>query len=140
MLQAIDYIRSAYRTEDRKYRQAEKQPLPVVYFFKNQGYIDKIFPNTVARNLRAAGRAVETNKPKSKVKPKKNIRAEHEGTKQAEVLALLRRSKGATTADICKTTGWTQHSVHGFLTALRKQERLTAKRVERGTRVYRIAA
>jgi hypothetical protein len=64
-------------------------------------------------------------------------RGEREGTKRAEILAMLR--KGTTTADICKATGWKQHSVHGFLTALRKQGELTAERIEGGTCVYHFA-
>src|SRR5262249_3482968 len=62
VLQAIDYIRNAYRAEDKKYRQV-KQPLPIVYFFKSQTYIDKIFPNAVAQNLRAAARVVLWRRP-----------------------------------------------------------------------------
>ena len=43
------------------------------------------------------------------------------GTKQEAVLALLRRSDGATIADIIDATAWQQHTVRGFLASLNKR-------------------
>jgi hypothetical protein len=37
------------------------------------------------------------------------------GTKKAQVLALLRRTQGATLAELVEATGWQAHSVRGFL-------------------------
>ncbi len=42
-------------------------------------------------------------------------------TKQAAVLALLRRVKGATIAQVMDTTGWQQHTGRGFLAGLKKK-------------------
>ncbi len=38
-----------------------------------------------------------------------------EGTKKAQIIALLGRPEGATLADIQSITGWQPHSVRGFL-------------------------
>ena len=64
------------------------------------------------------------------------------GTKQAQLIALLRRKQGATIAQIVEATGWQPHTVRGaFAGALKKRLGLivTSEKVERGTRVYRLA-
>jgi hypothetical protein len=48
-------------------------------------------------------------------------RKPREGTKQEAVLTLLRRTEGATIAQITETTGWQQHTVRGFLAGLKKK-------------------
>ena len=48
-------------------------------------------------------------------------RAPRQGTKQEAVLALLRRTEGATLAQITDTTGWQPHTVRGFLASLKKK-------------------
>ncbi|WP_431266844.1 DUF3489 domain-containing protein [Dankookia sp. P2] len=40
-----------------------------------------------------------------------------EGTKQQQVLAMLRRPEGATVVQIAEATGWQTHTVRGFLPA-----------------------
>jgi hypothetical protein len=47
-------------------------------------------------------------------------RPPHAGTKQQPVLALLRRSEGATIAQVMDATGRAQHTVRGFLAGLKK--------------------
>ena len=42
-------------------------------------------------------------------------------TKQAQVLVLLRRSEGATVAQIAEVTTWQSHTVRGFLAGLKKK-------------------
>jgi hypothetical protein len=52
------------------------------------------------------------------------------GTKQEAVLALLRRSEGATIAQIIDATGWQAHTVRGFLAGL-KRTGITVEVLER---------
>src|SRR6201987_3842420 len=62
------------------------------------------------------------------------------GSKQAEVIALLRRPEGATVDEVGAATGWQPHTVRGvFSGALKKKLGLAgvAAKEERG-RVYRI--
>ena len=48
-------------------------------------------------------------------------RKPREGTKQEAVLALLRRTEGATIAQIMETTAWASHTCRGFLAGLKKK-------------------
>lgn len=57
-----------------------------------------------------------------------------QGGKQAQVIALLKRSQGATVGEIMEATGWKAHSVRGFLSGvLRKRMGLEVKVVQRDT-------
>ena len=63
-------------------------------------------------------------------------------SKQAQVLAMLRRPQGATLAQICAATEWQQHTVRGtFAGAFKKKLGLTidSSKEAGGERVYRIA-
>jgi len=48
-------------------------------------------------------------------------RKPREGTKQEQVLAMLRRPEGATVARIAEATGWAQHTVRSFSAGLKKK-------------------
>jgi hypothetical protein len=48
-------------------------------------------------------------------------RKQREGTKQQQVLAMLRRPEGATIAQIMEVTGWQSHTVLGFFAGLKKR-------------------
>ena len=64
------------------------------------------------------------------------------GTKQAELVAMLRRTEGATIAEVVAATGWQPHTVRGaFAGALKKRLGLTvvSEKVDGRGRVYRIA-
>ena len=61
-------------------------------------------------------------------------------TKQSKVLSMLHAPSGTTIAAMMKATGWQQHSVRGFLSAVvrnKLQLNLISKMVE-GKRIYRV--
>lgn len=68
---------------------------------------------------------------------------QREGTKQAKLIAMLRRKQGATIAQIVEATGWQPHTVRGaFAGVLKKRLGLTvvSEKVEGKERVYRLPA
>lgn len=65
-----------------------------------------------------------------------------DNSKQAKVIAMLRRPEGATIVQICEATGWKQHTVRGtFAGAFKKKLGLeiTSSKEDNLGRVYRIA-
>ena len=65
-----------------------------------------------------------------------------DNSKQAQVIAMLKRPEGATIAQVCAATGWQQHTVRGtFAGAFKKKLGLTlaSDKPQGGERVYRIA-
>jgi hypothetical protein len=69
-------------------------------------------------------------------------RRTRDNSKQAQVIAMLKRPEGATIAQVCAVTGWQQHTVRGtFAGAFKKKLGLTlaSDKPQGGERVYRIA-
>jgi hypothetical protein len=57
------------------------------------------------------------------------------------VLALLKRSGGATLKDLMRATGWQPHSVRGFLSGGKKKKlTITSAKAEDGERRYSVQA
>jgi hypothetical protein len=65
---------------------------------------------------------------------------ESHGNKKADVVALMKRTKGVTLAEIMKLTGWQKHTVRGFVSLLRSKggEKIESLRNAAGQRTYRI--
>lgn len=66
-----------------------------------------------------------------------------EGTKEAMLIAMLRRPEGATIAQVIEATGWQPHTVRGAISGALKKKRgleIASERGESGELVYRIAA
>jgi Protein of unknown function (DUF3489) len=68
-------------------------------------------------------------------------RRTRENTKQAAMIALLRRPEGATLAQLIERTGWQSHSVRGALALMKRHAgtAVTSEKVE-GVRTYRLPA
>jgi hypothetical protein len=104
---------------------------------------------TTSRKTR---KAVPGNRPsggRPTAKPTKNPcrsaakkvaeRAIQPGTKQATLVALLERPKGATIAQMCAKTRWQAHSVRAALTGLRKRGfGISRAANDAGTTVYNL--
>jgi hypothetical protein len=60
--------------------------------------------------------------------------------KKAEVIAMMKRAKGATLAEIMELTGWQKHTIRGFVSILGSKggETIESSKNEAGDRVYRI--
>ena len=92
---------------------------------------------------------------KAKAAPKKEAKADKKSAKReaakaaaprtdskgAKILAMIERAKGATLAEIMKTTAWQAHSVRGFLSTAAKKHglKIESTKTESGDRLYKIA-
>ncbi len=86
------------------------------------------------RRQRATRKAADPEQ-KAKTSPS----AIRPGTKQALLVELLSRRKGATVTDLQKATGWLPHTVRASLTGLRKKGfTVASEKPEKGERFYRI--
>jgi hypothetical protein len=72
-------------------------------------------------------------------KAKENA-APREGTKTAQVVAMLQRKNGATLAEIMDKMGWQKHTVRGFMAGAMKKAGYTVEsfKSDKGERTYRI--
>jgi len=79
--------------------------------------------------------------PKGKKAAKaKEAAAPREGSKTAQVIAMLQRKNGATLPEIVKTMGWQKHTVRGFMAGAMKKAGFTVEsfKPEGGDRTYKI--
>jgi hypothetical protein len=63
-----------------------------------------------------------------------------EGSKTAQVVAMLQRKNGATLAEIMEKMGWQKHTVRGFMAGAMKKAGYTVEsfKSDKGGRTYRI--
>lgn len=93
----------------------------------------------------AAGQQADPPATKTKAPARKRIMplkpASRSDSKQAKVIALLKRPGGATLDALMKATGWQRHTIRGAIAgALKKRLKLkvTSTKSADGARVYRI--
>jgi hypothetical protein len=86
-----------------------------------------------AKKAKPAKKARRAKKPATKPKSDRT-------SKKAEVIALMKRTKGATLAEIMKATGWQPHTVRGFVSILGSKggEKVESSKNPEGARTYRI--
>ncbi len=95
----------------------------------------------VAARRKASSRSRKPNRsPKKQHRAKQPKRAVRTNSKQAQILAMLRRANGATIPGMMEKTGWQAHSVRGFLAGtVRAKLGLTLVSEKAGDkRIYRI--
>ena len=72
-------------------------------------------------------------------KPASKPRADRTN-KKAQVIAMMKRAKGATLPEIMKATGWQPHTVRGFVSILGSKggEKIESSKNASGERTYKI--
>lgn len=100
-------------------------------------------PTRTASEKQARGKTSTKPKPiRAQAAPKGDASASAAKGKLASVIAMLRRQKGATIAELCKSTGWQAHSVRGVISGTIKKKlglKVTSEKSD-GVRTYRIAS
>ena len=87
-----------------------------------------------------AGRTKKAPKAPKVAKPAKSESGPREGSKTAQVVAMLQREGGATLPEIMTTMGWQKHTVRGFMAGAMKKAGYAVEsfKPEGGERTYRI--
>jgi hypothetical protein len=88
-----------------------------------------------ATPTKSASKVKETAKKEESAGPR-------EGSKTAQVVAMLQRKNGATLGEIMNTMGWQKHTVRGFMAGAMKKAGYAVEsfKPEGGERTYRIKA
>jgi hypothetical protein len=92
------------------------------------------------RGKRTAKKAKPAKKEAPVKTPATKPRA-NRANKKAELIALMKRAKGATLAEIMAAAGWQAHTVRGFVSILGSKggEKIESANNDAGERTYRIA-
>jgi hypothetical protein len=95
----------------------------------------------------AAGRAAALEDETTEAPAAENATAKakpqiREGTKQATLIAMLRRPEGADLDEIALATGWQKHTIRGAISGALKKKlglEVTSTRDGQGRRIYKLA-
>jgi hypothetical protein len=107
---------------------------------------DRRQPNLGAKGAPAKAKATKkATAAKKEPKGKKAVKAQEtagprEGSKTAQVVAMLQRKNGATLAEIMDKMGWLRHTVRGFMAGAMKKAGFNVEsfKPDGGERTYRI--
>lgn len=105
------------------------------WFIAAEGYDALGIPRKAPVSVEAIDAVIESATPRTRTN-------NNSGSKQAQVIAMLKRPEGATIAQICEATGWQAHTVRGtFAGAFKKKLGLeiTSSKEQGGERIYTIA-
>jgi len=104
---------------------------------------DQTRPDDILRVLRAAiARAEGQPRQPRQAHESRRQRLPRQGSKESQVIAMLRRPEGATLAQIGESTGWQTHTIRGFFAAALKKRHglaVTSEKPQGGERTYRLA-
>ena len=120
---------------DGMFNRALITPLHDEWFVTAEGY-DALGVPRKGPMTRAEIDAIATQPTQVEDKPRSR-----NNSKQAQVIALLKRPEGATIAQVMNVTGWQQHTVRGtFAGAFKKKLGLTitSEKPVDGERIYRV--
>jgi outer membrane biosynthesis protein TonB len=110
---------------------------------------------TPAADAQPSQPEAKPKKPTKGVKPAKKAKAKkaqpakkpapkpaaERSNKKADVIAMMKRAKGASLPEIMEATGWQKHTVRGFVSILGKKgaEKIESSKSAAGERVYKMA-
>lgn len=106
------------------------------WFVAAEGYEALGMPGRKPITLAALDTLIESAELNNSAKPRAR-----DNSKQAQVIAMLKRAEGATITQICEATGWQSHTVRGtFAGAFKKKLGLeiTSNKPDGSERTYRI--
>ena len=106
------------------------------WFVAAEGYEALGIPRRAPITLAALDSVIESAEASPAAKPRTR-----DNSKQAQVIAMLKRAEGATITQICEATGWQSHTVRGtFAGAFKKKLGLeiTSNKADGSERTYRI--
>jgi hypothetical protein len=106
--------------------------------------VQRLSPDVAKQATPAATERTRSKKPPGKAS--RRARAQKGATeartnKKAEVIAMMKRAKGVSLAEIMEATGWQKHTVRGFVSILGSKggEKIESSKNAAGERNYRIA-
>src|SRR5712672_2125497 len=103
--------------------------------------ISKPTPDTAKpKGTRKAGKKAKPAKKASRAKKAAGKPKADRVNKKAEVIAMMKRAKGVTLAEVMKATGWQPHTVRGFVSILGSKggEKIESAKNADDERTYKI--
>jgi len=97
-------------------------------------------PAAKPKKAKAAPTAAKGAPKKAKATKDTTAKPARDGSKTAQVVAMLQRKNGATLAEIMEKMGWQRHTVRGFMAGAMKKAGYTVEsfKSDKGERTYRI--